>query len=420
MRKQICATLVMLFLAFSLTSPALTGENLSVEAINDSLIVVESQGIGITRNEALMDARRNAVQQATGVLSRGVIEVINDQVAENVVQLSRAFIENYQIEQEQQSGERWEVKITAWIRGQDLLSVLVQKDPDISPLHGAGLFVRALTRQQQIKEASEILIEIFDSIPYENYVRTNIEVGGINLRSQAEEITLRVLFSFERERYFSQAVPLFSTVLDYVAEAKLSDVPFMWELEGGNPVVITPPTSITSVPEYMELMEIQKANRYIDIPGTGNLANVYLLKKNYYFDCYHMSSEAFAVLMENLLLPDGRNRLTGRVFSGADLKIAFKNDTSHLINEHVESLNLHNVMVFSNLEGLRSSPYTKGADNQLNGQHHALFILPAMGTMRDENNYILIENDAASIIAQLPSGETQQISQADSSIQMRR
>jgi hypothetical protein len=410
----------MVFLAFFLAPLAWAAPAQPAVTMEDSFVVVESEGVGMTRDEALADARRNAVQRAAGVLSRGVTQTIDDLVRENVIQLSRAFIEKYDIQEERRGGERWTLKIKAWIRGENLLSGLLQEDPNSSLFDGAGLFARALTREQQIKEAAEMLIELFGSVPYENYVRTAVGAEDMNLRSGSGEVALNVRFSFDRERYFTQAVSLFATVLDYVAEAKLMDVPFLLELQTGDPVIITPPSSIASLPQYIDLMELKSGNRYIDIPGAGEFANVYLLKKNYYFDCYYVSSEAFALLMESLLSADGQNRLTGRMFEGADLKIAFINRSGQLVNEHVQPLNLHNVMVFTNLDGFKRSPYTMGKPNQLDAQRHALFILPCIGTMADVNTYLLIENETASISANLPPGDVQQISRADCSIVMRR
>ena len=388
-------------------------------ATTEPFIVAESEGLGITRDEALMDARRNAVQQAVGLLSRGVTEVVDDRARENVVQLSRAYIEKYDILDEGRDGARWRFKIKAWIRRENLLNGLLQKNPDSSPFDGAGLFAGALTREQQIKEAAEILIEFLSSFPYENYVYTG--VGAESLHLDAEQVTLNVRFSFDRERYFTQAVPIFASALDYVAEAKLKDVPFLFEYRPENTIVVTPPSGLNSLPQYMELMEVQNGNRYIDIPGAGDFANIYLLKRNYYFDCYRVPAEAFAILMEDLLVAGGQNHLTGRMFDGADLEIAFRTRAGQLVQEHIEPLQLHNVMLFTNLVGLKRSPYVKGSPNQLNEQRHALFILPCIGVLgREADEYILIENEMASISAKLSPKEVQLISQAECSIVMKR
>jgi hypothetical protein len=272
-----------------------------------------------------------------------------------------------------------------------------------------------------MKEAADMLIELFGSFPYENYI--HVGVGAESLSSDGEQVALSVRFSFDRKRYFAQAVPLFAWALDYVAEAKLKDVPFMWEIKNGSPIIINPPTELNSLSKYMELMEVKNENRYIDVPGTGDFANIYLLKKNYYFDCYRIPAEAFAMLMENLLIAGEQNRLTGGVFEGATLNIAFKTKAGQLIKEHSEPLQLNNVMVFANLAGLKRSPYTVGKSAQLNEQRHALFILPCLGIGilgKDKSDYQLIENDIGSISVKLSPKEVQQTSQSECVISMKR
>ena len=388
-------------------------------AAAEPFIIAESEGIGMTRDEALMDARRNAVQQAVGVLTSGITEVVDDRVRENVIQLSRAYIERFDILEEGRDGARWQLKIRAWIRRESLLDGLLQKTPDRSPFDGVGLFTRAMTREQQIKEAAEILIEFFGSFPYANYVYTG--VGAENLHIGAEQATLNVRFSFDRERYFAEAVPVFAAILDYVAEARLRDVPFVFEYLPQDPILIIPPSNLSSLAQYKELMEVQSGNRFIDIPGAGNFANIYLLRRNYYFDVYRVPAEAFALLMENLLITGGQNHLTGRTFEGADLNIAFRTRDGHLVQEHVEHLNLHNVMLFASLTGLQLAPYVKGLPNQLNEQRHALFVLPSIGVLaRGADDYILIKNETASITVELSPGEVQLISHAECTIVMKR
>jgi hypothetical protein len=364
------------------------------------MVITESEGTGTTRSDALADARRGAAQQAVGVVTKGLTQTVNNQARENVAQLSRAYIEKYEIVGEQNEGRLWRVKIKAWIRREHLLSGLLQKDPDKSPFDGAGLYTRALTQEQRAAEAAEMLTEVFTSFPYENYVRAAVGAQGLN----AGALTLDVRFSFDRERYFAQAVPLFASALDYVAEAKLRDAPFALDLTPGDPVVVELPSGLDALSKYMGLMEIQKENRYIDLPGAGEFANVYLLKKNYYFDCYRVPVKAFTALMKNLFHPGGR----GRMFDGADLKIAFKTKAGQLVREHVEPLTLYNVMVFANL-----AP----REGQLDERRHALFILPCLGT--GERDYLLIESETASISVKATPKEIQLTHQAACSITMR-
>jgi hypothetical protein len=192
-------------------------------------------------------------------------------------------------------------------------------------------------------------------------------------------------------------------------------------------VVVTPPSGIGDLTRYMTLMEAKGGNRYIDLPGAGAFANIYLLRKNYYFDCYRVPPEAFALLMENLLIPGGQGRLTGQAFAGANLKISFKNKEGQLVREHLQPLQLHNVMVFASLAGLKRSPYAKGKEKekekekggQLDEQRHALFILPCLGSL-ERDDYALIESETGSITLKLSPQDLKLIDRADCALEMKR
>ncbi|MDR2180767.1 MAG: hypothetical protein LBP21_10695 [Synergistaceae bacterium] len=389
------------------------------DAAPNPFVVAESEGVGLTRGEALMNARRNGVEQAIGVLSAGVSQTIDGRVRENVLQLSRGFIEKYEIQKEQKDGARWRVKIKAWIRRENLLAGLLQKDPDKSVLDGSALFTRAMSREQQVAEAAEMLIETFDSIPYENYV--HVAVGAEGFDTSQGSLTMDVRFSFDRERYFSQLVPLLTSTLDYIAESRQRDIPFLLELEPGDPVVVTPPSGINTLSQYVDLMEMADANRYIDLPGGGGFANIYLLTQDYYFDSYRVPPQAFALLTESLLRAEKQGRLSGRVFEGADLKIAFKNKGGQLIYEHTQPLQLYNVTLFAGLVGLKRSPYVKGKPDQLDERHHALFILPCLGTLQgNAADYLLIESETASISVKLSPQDIKRIERVDCRIELKK
>jgi hypothetical protein len=391
----------------------------SPAAAPSSFVVAESEGVGLTRDEALMNARRNGVQQAIGVVSTGVAQAIDGRVRENVLQLSRGFIEKYEIREERKDGARWRVKIKAWIRRENLLAGLLQKDPDKSVLDGSGLFTRAMSRERQVAEAAEMLIETLNSIPYENYV--HVAVGAEKFETAQGSLALDVRFSFDRERYFAQLAPLLASTLDYIAESSQKDIPFLLDLEPGDPVVVTPPYGIDALSRYADLMEMADANRYIDLPGGGGFANVYLLKRDYYFDSYRVPAQAFALLTENLLKAERQGRLSGRIYEGADLKIAFKNKGGQLVFEYTQPLQLYNVTLFANLAGLKRSPYVKGKPDQLDERHHALFILPCLGTLQgNAADYLLIESDTASISVQLPPRDVKRIERVDCRIELKR
>jgi hypothetical protein len=169
----------------------------------------------------------------------------------------------------------------------------------------------------------------------------------------------------------------------------------------------------------MGFMEMQGENRYIDLPGSGGFANIYLLTKDYYFDSYRVPAEAFALLMENLLRTERQERLSGKVFDGAGLKIAFKNGSGQLISEYTQPLQLYNVTLFTNLAGLRRSPYVMGKIDQLDERRHALFILPCLGTIQgNAADYLLLESETASISVKLSPWDVRLVERVDCRIEM--
>ena len=382
-----------------------------------SFVAVEAEGDGTSRDEAMRDARRNAVQQAVGLLSEGTDRVVDEKMSARVIQLSRAFIEKYEIKEERRESQRHHVVLKAWIRKENLLEGLMQEDPDKSILDGKGLLTSALTREQQIQEAAEMLGECFASIPYANYVRCGIE--GDSFHASDGQLVLDVNFGFDREMYFSELVPQIVMILDYVAEASQKDVPFLFALKPGNAVTVSPPSEISSLSEYLKLMELGEGNRYIDFPDSGGFANVYVLTKNYYFNCYRIPTESLSALMESLLRSEAGNRLGGKVFGEADLEILFRSKAGQSIHEHKEPLRLFNVMLFTDMKGLKRSPWPMGKQNTADERYHALFVLPALGTVQGDD-YLLIEKDRAHLSIELAPQDMNLIHHVESKVYLQR
>ena len=94
----------------------------------DTFITTDAEGTGISEEQALADARRRAVQQAIGFLSQGMTRTQDGQTEENIVRLSRAFIEKYEVTAKREEKGRHTVFIRAWIRKENLLAGLLQKD----------------------------------------------------------------------------------------------------------------------------------------------------------------------------------------------------------------------------------------------------------------------------------------------------
>jgi hypothetical protein len=398
------------------------------------LVTVTAEGAGMTYDEALKDARRKAAEKVVGILATGETRVADNQVREKMAQLSLAFMDNdkYKILEERQEGKIWRLRIEMEIDGKSPLTALVSESPDRSPFDGAKLFEQALAREEQTRRAAEILIEVFRSIPYGSYVRGSVQADGTFFssfssgRPSSEKRSVGVRLVFDRERYFTELAPLLAWILDYAAEAKLKDVPLFLDTEGGSPkpveVALLSAPDLDSLAKYKRFMGVKNENRYIDLPGLSGFVNVYLMTKNYYFDGYRLAPETFALLMEALLLPERGGRLGGRIFESASLKTAFKTQSGQVLSEQAMPWDtLGSVMVFTDLAGLRRSPYAKGKEGQLDERRHALYILPCFGELASQNpsDYRLIEEDSGSVSVTLSPEDLQRIDHAECFIEVK-
>jgi hypothetical protein len=378
-----------------------------------SFLVAESSGAGASRAEALIDARRSAVQAAIGFVSKGMTQAVDGGIKEKIVQLSRAFIEKYEITKETQDKGKYFVSIKAWIRKESLIEGLTRYDPDRSAIDGTSLFAKSATREQQIREAADMLEECFNSIPIANYI--HCAAIGDNFSVREGKLDLEVRFSFDKDLYFSVLAPQFVTVLDYIAEAGLKDVPMAFDIVPGEAV---PPEKIASFSAYADLMEITDGNRYIDLPGVGGYANIYVMTRNYYFNCYRVPSESFAALMKSVLETDRRGRLSGGVFSEASLILAFRNKGGQKIAEHREPINMTNAMVFANTGGFKRAAYDPKNGGEPDEQNHSIFIMPFVGVYsNDKADYALVENDVAKLQIPLKANELKLIDSIECEIE---
>ena len=373
----------------------------AVQEAEPSYIVAEGSGVGLTREEALLDARRNAVQQAVGVVSKGMTKVIDGRVTENIAQLSRAFIEKYDITDERRDAGRHHVDIKAYIRRDSLMEGLVNYDPVKSSIDGISLFTKSATQEQQIREAADTLTEFFGSIPVSNYIRP--AAASDTFSGRAGKLSLEIHFSFDRELYYSVLAPQMATVLNYVSTAGRRDVPMFFETGEKDRIPPPPPESMSDI---LNLMEASGGNRIIEVPGVGGYANIYLATKNYYFDCYRVHPEAFAKVLERAFTQDRQGRLEGGAFGGEELVISFRGKGGVQIKEYRQKISLTNAITFANAKGIKKSPYAPKKGEPPDERYHSIFIVPYMGVYSAKDaDYILIENDTA--VIEVPMEDSQ-------------
>ena len=236
----------------------------------------------------------------------------------------------------------------------------------------------AMSREEFISEAGEALAEVFGSLPVGDYVRVSAQrVGEFDLKSQA--LRLKVNMTFDRERYFVEAVPQLAAVLDYVSEARMVDVPFMlpsMRLNDGS-VYITPPEAVRTLKDYQKLMETES--------GNSVRANVYIQTRDYYFNAYMVNPQSFGKLIESIFTSDTRGNFTTKQGYG-ELRLSYEGEHGQELNfPPVVLHNMNNILFFTG--------------RALRGKYPAeLFILPAFsfGTP-DGKGYTLYQEDSGEL-----------------------
>lgn len=82
---------------------------------------------------------------------------------------------------------------------------------------------------------------------------------------------------------------------------------------------------------------------------------------------------------------------------------------------HTEPLQLHNILFFADIPALRKAPWFVKKHGPADERRHALFILPAFGSLQD-GDYLLIQADEANLEIKAPADALKSIKRVDSSV----
>ncbi|WP_298779393.1 hypothetical protein [uncultured Fretibacterium sp.] len=105
----------------------------------------------------------------------------------------------------------------------------------------------------------------------------------------------------------------------------------------------------------------------------------------------------------------------GRSLSGADLKLEFKSEGGTALFSHTEPLQLHNILFFADIPALGKAPWFVKKHGPADERWHALFILPAFGSLQD-GDYLLIQADEADLEVKAPADALKSVKRVDSSV----
>ena len=401
-------TFLLLSLGAVLSSDAETRES--------PLVVAEGKGVGPERDEALRLAWQDAVRKATGLVMDSTTVRRGENIVDSITLLSRGYIEKYELLEEKELDGVFHTSVKAWIRRDVILQGLLAERPSEYAVEGRSLYAQALTKEQQIREAVEILDEWLSAFKYENYLIAS--VSDPVFRHGAGEVVFKVALTFDTKRFYNEFSRELARLLDYVALARERSLPMHLPVDTRSGKVSLPFTR-QSVGEYVGLLGLDSAKarkphvRMTALEGMEH-ANVYLATSTFYFSAYRLPEEVFDALWSRVWKGTS-SRIGGAFFRGGNLRIAMKSEGGTDLLTHDKPLNINNVILFPDPRAplmARNGP----------GKEQALFLIPAFGNKQStgKNDYDLFPRAETEIVIKVAPDIMRSVAKASCFVTLKR
>ena len=405
---------VLFLVLFSVSFFPAFGETLPEDV---SLILVEGEGVGASRDEALRLAWKDAVRKALGMVVDAATVRKGEELQESITLLSRGYIERYEILREEERKGLFTIALRAWIRRDTLLGGLLSDRPGEYSLDGKSLYASAFSREKQIREAREILSEWITSFAYGNYLKAS--VSDPFFFHEKGEISLKVTLTFDTARYYRDFAGEMARILDYVALEKGREFPMFLKRDSRSGTLELP-FARKSLREYVTLLGFSPSGKNprrssLSLPRGEARANVYLGTGTFYFSAYALPEEVFQFLWQELWNPKKARHPRGNFFTKGTLHIALQNESGIELLTHRENLNIQNVILFPSPQG---ALFEKGQAPQ----NQALFLFPAFGNPEggDAGNYSLYPEDETRITLKVKPDIMRAVTGASCMVQLER
>jgi len=192
----------------------------AAERHRDSMAVI-AEGAGLSPDEALDDALRNAVRQVVGVYVDAETLIQNDRlVSDKVLTYSDGFVSSYRVLEENRYGRLYRRKIVAVVERSPLLKRLKESKLHIREFDGRGFVAETLTRREARQNAAALLQRTLKGFPA-NVLQAEV-LGRPDVTNDSDsgaQLVYRVRISVDRKRYeiFRQRL---IAVLDQIATHK--------------------------------------------------------------------------------------------------------------------------------------------------------------------------------------------------------
>lgn len=160
---------------------------------------VVAEGVGVTADEAIKDAYRNAVRQVVGAVVDAETLIKNDELIDDkVLTYSDGFIKTYEevAGSKKVQGGLHRIKIKALVERRSVIAKLKAANVTMKDVNGKGLFAEAITQMDAETDAATLLKKQFEDFPQSCI--TAVVVGKPEItKKNADGAVVRILVQVE-------------------------------------------------------------------------------------------------------------------------------------------------------------------------------------------------------------------------------
>lgn len=191
-------------------------------------VKVQGRGIGVTRDSALKDAYRDAIERAIGVYVDAEQIVQNDElVSDKILTHSNAYIEDYKIIKESTENNIITIRILASVKQDTLTRKLSDVMPKQTFMIGnelRNIHAKNSTTEKRAADAEALLSNVIKDInPVTHLIRMNLSDNKplmVKMNDGKERLFYRFKFFVDTAKYYNEFIPSLTKVLDQIAVKK--------------------------------------------------------------------------------------------------------------------------------------------------------------------------------------------------------
>lgn len=201
-------------------------------------IVVEAEGIGANREEAIKKAQLEAVRRALGMYLSAKTEVHENGISEKILSYSRGTIEKYDVISVDDIGAargRYGVVIRAWVKrdllrqglehvrtnGQRVEFSVAPPQPPVD--HGAleKVDAKAAIEAAQAANAAELMRALLDRYPPSGFLLPHLTEKDAQIADKEKELyTYKAAVAFKTDFYYNEFLPELTRLLDQLSSVR--------------------------------------------------------------------------------------------------------------------------------------------------------------------------------------------------------